>query len=76
MTHEHPFTVYFSGATPEQFALLMDAAPATVRFPTLAGALFFARRIRARCGTVVRVEGPDGVSLSPDDIENAYGKCA
>jgi hypothetical protein len=76
MTQRRPFTVYFSGAAPEQFALLPDTAPGTARFPTLAAALFFAQRIRARRGTVVRVEGADGAPLSPDDIESAYGKCA
>jgi len=76
MKRERHFTVYFSGAAPEQLALLADAEPGVIRFPELAGALFFARRTRLRGGTVLRIEGPDGVSLSPDGIESAYGMSA
>lgn len=62
------FTVRYSGAAPDQFARLVAAEAETVRFPNLDGALFFACRTLARGGTVVRVEGPDGLSLSLDEV--------
>lgn len=69
MTDRRTFTVYFSGAAPEQFALLRDVRPSVIRFPNLAGALFFARRTRARGGTVLGVEGPDGLAFSAADVQ-------
>ena len=63
-----PFVVHYSGATPEQFARLAEAEAQTVRFPSLDGALFFACRTLARGGTVVRVEGPDGLVVYPPEV--------
>lgn len=68
MTEAWPFIVRYSGAAPDQYARLPDAEPETIRFPHLDGALFFACRTLARGGTVVRVEGPDGLVLSPHDV--------
>ena len=76
MTFRRTFTVHFSGAAPEQFALLRDAQPSVIRFPNLAGALFFARRTRARGGTVLRIEGPAGTAISPEEAEDIHGRCA
>ena len=69
MTETWPFVVHYSGAAPEQFARLGDTEAQTVRFPHLDGALFFACRTLARGGTVVRVEGPDGLSFSPAEVQ-------
>ena len=63
-----PFVVQYSGAAPEQFARLGDAQGETVRFPNLDGALFFACRTLARGGTVLRVDGPDGMTFSAEDV--------
>jgi len=65
------FVARYSGATPEQFAQLGDPEAEMVRFPNLDGALFFACRTLARGGTVLRVEGPDGLAFSTNDI-HAY----
>lgn len=69
MNENLPFLVRYSGATPEQFARLVAAEPETIRFPTVDGALFFACRTLARGGTVVRVEGPDGLALTGSEVE-------
>lgn len=63
------YVVHYSGAAPEQFARLGDAEGETVRFPNLDGALFFACRTLARGGTVLRVEGPDGLSFATADVQ-------
>lgn len=63
------YAVHYSGASPEQFARLDGARPQTVLFPDLDGALFFACRTLARGGTVVRVEGPEGLAFAAPEIE-------
>lgn len=68
MTEAWPFVVRYSGAAPEQFARLVEADAQAVRFPNLDGALFFACRTLARGGTVVRVEGPDGLAFSLPEV--------
>lgn len=73
MTPVSPFVVHFSGAAPEQFARLDNVRPEAIGFPTLEGALFFARRTLARGGTVLRVEGPDGLALSAGQIAARCG---
>ena len=69
VTEAWPFIVHYSGAAPEQFARLGNAGAETVRFPNLDGALFFACRTLARGGTVLRVEGPDGLAFSADEVQ-------
>ncbi|MHB1219253.1 MAG: hypothetical protein ACYC1L_13750 [Alphaproteobacteria bacterium] len=69
MTEAWPFVVHYSGAAPEQFTRLAEAEAQAVRLPSLDGALFFACRTLARGGTVVRVEGPDGLAFSPVEVE-------
>lgn len=68
MTEGWPFIVRYSGAAPDQYAHLADAEPETIRFPHLDGAMLFACRTLARGGTVVRVEGPDGLVVSPSEV--------
>lgn len=67
------FVVHFSGATPDQFARLNNARPEAIGFPTLEGALFFAQRTLLRGGTVLRVEGPDGLVLSAGQVAARSG---
>lgn len=62
------FVVRYSGASPEQFARLDEGEAQSIRFPHLDGALFFACRTLARGGTVLGVEGPNGLSFIADDV--------
>jgi hypothetical protein len=64
------FVVRYSGAAPEQFARLDESEAESIRFPHLEGALFFACRTLERGGTVLRVEGPGGLSFSAAEVRD------